>query len=76
VAPARGGAGMSEPENLRIIRGRRTLAELLGVSDMTIWRWERSGNLPARIKFGPNTIGWKAVDIAAWQAQRAAKGAS
>lgn len=58
-------------EDLRMIRGCRALAELLGVSDMTVWRWERSGNLPARIKLGPNTIGWKAVDIATWQAQRA-----
>jgi prophage regulatory protein len=68
---------MSEPSDLRIIR-RRELAELLGVSGMTVWRWEAPrGDLPARIRLGPHTVGWRRRDIEAWLAKRgAAEGAA
>ena len=66
---------MNEPEDLRIIRGRRALAELLGVSGMTVWRWEAPrGDLPARIRLGPHTVGWRRRDIEAWLAKRAGGG--
>jgi len=42
------------------------LAERLGVSRTTLWRWERAGILPRRRAIGPNTNGWPADEIATW----------
>lgn len=36
----------------------RTLATLLDVSEVTIWRWAKSGRLPKPRKLGPNTTRW------------------
>jgi len=63
---------MSEPEGLRIIRTKQ-LAELLGVSAMTLWRWERGGGMPKKIRLGANTCGYLRTDIDRWLAQRAAE---
>lgn len=46
------------PEDLRIIR-RRELAALLGVSPMTIHRWQARGDFPPKIRSGPNVVGWR-----------------
>lgn len=69
---------MSEPEDLRIIRGRRALAELLGVSGMTVWRWEAPrGDLPARIRLGPPpSDGVGAISSLAGQAGRRGRAVS
>ena len=34
------------------------VAEMLGVTRATIWRWEKSGHLPPRRQLGPNVVGW------------------
>jgi len=40
------------------------LCEILGVSKVTLWRWERDGHLPPRKKFGPGkAVGWRSTDI-------------
>ena len=46
------------------------VADLLGVHRTTLWRWERSGALPPRRSFGPNTVGWIESEIAAFIASR------
>ena len=46
------------------------VAEILGVSRVTLWRWERQGLLPAKRKIGPNTVGWFEDEILAWLASR------
>jgi prophage regulatory protein len=51
--------------NSRILRSHE-LAERLGVSRVTLWRWERKGLLPRRIQIGPNTAGWLESEIDAW----------
>lgn len=56
---------MSEPEDLQIIRPKQ-LAKLLGVSSMTLWRWEQRGDLPKKIPLGPNTRGYRRSDIEAF----------
>lgn len=43
---------------------------LLGVSRTTLWRWERNGLFPARIKLGPNSVAWSEAEVAAWLASR------
>jgi prophage regulatory protein len=54
----------------RILRTNE-LAEMLGVSRVTLWRWERQGLLPAKRRLGPNTVGWLASEIEAWLASTA-----
>lgn len=67
---------MSAPEqDLRIIRPT-ALAKRLGVSTMSVWRWERDGILPPRITLGPRTLRvWRLADIEALLSKRAAEGA-
>jgi prophage regulatory protein len=41
------------------------VADYLGVSKLTIWRWEKSGEIPKAIAIG-GTIRWKRSDIQKW----------
>lgn len=34
-----------------------------GISDPTVWRWVKSGRLPAPVKIGPNTTAWRVGDL-------------
>lgn len=49
----------------RIVR-RKELAEILGVSEVTVWRWHRQGLLPPKRRIGPNSVGWLASEIDEW----------
>ena len=53
----------------RILRPNEVV-EMLGVSRTTLWRWERSGNLPPKLVLGPHSIGWLESDLAEWIAAR------
>ena len=44
------------------------VAELLGVSPMSIRRWWYSGRLPAPVKIA-STLRWRSEDIETWIAQ-------
>lgn len=46
------------------------LADLIGVSPVTIWRWEKSGSFPRRIKLGPRLVAWDRVEVERWQTER------
>lgn len=50
---------------LRIIRPNE-LSRILGISTVTIWRWEKEGKLPSRKKIGDRAVGWKESDIEDW----------
>ena len=56
---------MHPTSNSRLIR-LRELRGLIHVSTSTIFRWERGGNFPSRIKIGPNTVAWRLSDIEEW----------
>lgn len=58
----------------KIIRAKE-LAERLSISRVTVWRWARSGLLPAKRKLGPHVSGWLDSDIDAWLASKAPAGA-
>ncbi len=47
------------------------LAARYGVSRTTIWRWARSGLLPAPHAIGPSTTRWDAAEIARHDAELA-----
>ena len=51
--------------NARYLRQPEVLARV-GVSWMTILRWERKGIFPARRRLGPNTVAWLESEIAEW----------
>ena len=42
------------------------LAEILGVSTVTLWRWKRSGILPNTIQLGPRLVAWREETIDEW----------
>ncbi len=53
----------------RIIRANE-LAERLGVSRVTIWRWERAGLIPKKVGVGPNVSGWIEQEVEEWWAAK------
>lgn len=55
----------------RIIRKAELLA-MVGLSDPTIWRLEKAGKFPKRLRLGGNSCGWLSTEIAGWFASRAA----
>jgi prophage regulatory protein len=63
---------MSNSNGQRIIR-QDELAERLGVTRVTLWRWCRQGLLPKPLQLGPNTTGWTVQEIDAWIQARAAE---
>jgi prophage regulatory protein len=48
----------------------RLLAQKLGVSIPTLYRWVAAGLLPSPRRIGPNTTGWLASEIDAWLRSR------
>lgn len=43
------------------------LRRLVARSRAQIWRDERAGKFPKRVRIGPNAVGWFADEIAAFQ---------
>lgn len=42
------------------------LAEELGVSRSTIWRWTRKGEIPTPLSLGPRVVAWERAVIEDW----------
>lgn len=49
----------------RVLRTNE-VADRVGVSRTTLWRWERKGLLPPKRQVGPNVVGWLEEDIEAF----------
>ena len=45
---------------------------MLGISATTIWRWERQGRFPRRLKLGPHLTGWVKSEVEEWFQQQTA----
>lgn len=41
-----------------------------GISRTTIWRLERNGGFPQRLRLGPNSVGWSDEEIQKWIEER------
>ena len=54
----------------RVLRTNE-LAARLGISRVTLWRWERQGLVPGKRRIGPNTVGWLESEIEEWFATTA-----
>jgi len=55
----------------RIIR-KPELLNMIGLSDPTVWRMEKDGKFPKRLRLGGNSCGWLISEINTWLADRAA----
>lgn len=49
----------------RIIRPKE-LAEMLGVTTVTLWKMRQQSRIPQPISFGPKFIGWRESTIEQW----------
>jgi len=47
--------------------------QLIPYSDMHIWRMERAGTFPKRIKLGPHRVGWSLRELQEWIEARKAE---
>ena len=56
----------------RIIRWPE-LQKKIGVSNVTVWRWEKDGQFPKRIRLGGNSAGWIESEVDKWIEKRAAE---
>jgi prophage regulatory protein len=45
---------------------RHQVERLTGLSYSTIFRKERRGEFPARIRLGPNSVGYRESEVLAW----------
>ena len=63
---------------LKILTRKQVMA-VVPYSHTQLWRLERAGNFPRRIKLGPNRVGWVESEINDWierkLAERAETGA-
>ncbi len=49
---------------------RKTLLEKIPVSNVTIWRMEKTGSFPKRRQLSPGRVGWLASEVDAWLESR------
>lgn len=56
----------------RILRKPELLA-MVGLSDPTIWRMEKDGKFPKRIRLGGNSCGWISDEVDSWLEERMAE---
>ena len=57
------------PPEGRVI-GLKELLDMLPLSRTTIWRLERNGLFPKRIKLTQNRVCWDVEDVARWIASK------
>ncbi|MEX2453208.1 MAG: AlpA family phage regulatory protein [Rhodospirillaceae bacterium] len=62
-------ANHPEPDRILSAKKRR---ELVPYSDMHIWRLEKAGQFPRRIRLGANRVGWSEREVLDWIEQRKA----
>ena len=60
---------LSRAEEPAILRAG-DVKKITGLSISTIYRLERAGSFPARIKLGPRTVGWARDEVISWVEQR------
>jgi predicted DNA-binding transcriptional regulator AlpA len=46
------------------------VTRLTGLSRTTLWRLERQGKFPTRIRLGVNSIGWRDEEVRHWVESR------
>jgi prophage regulatory protein len=54
---------------MKILRWK-ILHERVQLGRTTVWRLERQGLFPRRIKIGPNSVGWRENEVDEWMKSR------
>lgn len=54
----------------RMVR-KPELFTTVALSDATIWRLEKAGRFPKRIKLGGNSVGWLESEVVEWLEKKA-----
>ena len=54
---------------MKIIRLQQ-VCKVTGLSRTTLWRLERHGRFPRRIRLSRNSVGWDQAEVARWLAAR------
>jgi prophage regulatory protein len=47
--------------------------QMTGLDQVTLWRRERSGDFPRRIRLGSRAVGWLESEVQIWLEKRAAE---
>lgn len=55
----------------KILR-KKDVREITGLGDTTLWRLEKLGKFPVRLRLG-GAVGWLEEEVAAWIEDRAAE---
>lgn len=55
----------------RILR-KAEVQKLTGLSYTSIWRKEKAGEFPSRVRLGKNSIGWRESSVMRWVDEREA----
>lgn len=53
-------------ENRQRIMRKPEVLNMTGLSDPTIWRMERAGSFPKRLRLGGNSCGWLESEVTGW----------
>lgn len=61
---------MNNPENRLSLLSFDDLQRLVPLSRTTIWRLERQGEFPRRIRISTNRVAWLVSDVEEWLASR------
>ena len=61
-----------KPFDIRIIAAAER-RQMVPYSDMHVWRLEKAGKFPKRIKLGANRVGWLLNEVEDWIATKAAE---
>lgn len=56
------------------IRRLPWVMDTCGLRRTSIWRYEKEGYFPKRVKLGSRNIGWRESEVLAWVASREAVG--
>lgn len=49
----------------KILR-RKQLLDIVGISYTTLWRLEKAGDFPARVRLGYGSVGWHLDEVEEW----------
>ncbi|MFQ2156404.1 helix-turn-helix transcriptional regulator [Aeromonas hydrophila] len=47
-----------------------TLAKVLGIAVVTVWRWSAKGRFPKPVKLSERVTAWRAEEVRAWMSER------
>jgi prophage regulatory protein len=60
---------------MEAILRERQVVEITGLSRTTLWRQERKGKFPKRIKLSERAVGWRKSAVLSWVEDRKIAGA-